>query len=373
MKKNTRLVAFQPGNKDSLTSVDAARQWLQHFNYHSFTKSDDFGDFSTKTWFGYGPDLTRDGWNQTVAYSAFQKIRKTQPWNRLYNAAFKACYIYVGFEKSGLTPLDPELVLGPLRQAVQEKEEPMFPRLLQRNAVTPRKAKRGLDKIRDKLDILSSPTRAIIAHAESALDYSIITQSAHKKILQLQKERVRLESRRTHTRRRIRIDDGAYTIEELREKVNSRSHEERVSASRKEARIQNGLFRTLRENEALRDDDVPRPRLRGRAAATAKATRLIEEEAQLQELRRRQQLPEDIDAVAMLSQQWDLADEDLSPKRLPGKKSTRLELTDQADQEVDYDFISVCSSISLPPMLFTEDSDSDAIEIITTARVETTA
>lgn len=97
-------MAFQPGNKESLTSVDAinaagqaipsflilsakvlleeyaladineevvltqtstgfnnahrALQWLQHFNRHSFALSDDFKGFSIKTWFGYDSDLS---------------------------------------------------------------------------------------------------------------------------------------------------------------------------------------------------------------------------------------------------------------------------------------------------------------------------
>jgi hypothetical protein len=44
--------------------------------------------------------------------------------NRLYKAAFRACYIYIGWEKLGLWPIDREVVLEPLRRAAHEQTEP---------------------------------------------------------------------------------------------------------------------------------------------------------------------------------------------------------------------------------------------------------
>ncbi|KAH6949714.1 hypothetical protein BKA56DRAFT_626289 [Ilyonectria sp. MPI-CAGE-AT-0026] len=125
IKGKTRIVTFQPGNKDLLSTVDSinaagraipsfliltakalleeyvmadiddrvvlthmatgfnnaqrGRQWLQHFNYHSFDCSDNFTDFTIETWFGYGPDLTRETWNERLAYSASKMTRKSDP------------------------------------------------------------------------------------------------------------------------------------------------------------------------------------------------------------------------------------------------------------------------------------------------------
>ncbi|KAH6961876.1 hypothetical protein BKA56DRAFT_599446 [Ilyonectria sp. MPI-CAGE-AT-0026] len=288
-------------------------------------------------------------------------------------------------------PFNPELILGPL-QAAKDLEEPLFPKRLQRDAVTPRKAKKDLHLIRDKLHILSSPTRAIISHAESALDLPIITMPSHQKILELQKERIRLEARRTHTRRQIRVDDGAYTVDQLRQKVNARSHEERAAAARKEGRLQAELFRDLREKEAAQgsSEAASRPRLRGRAAAIAKAAREADEEAQMQALREVQRLSYDNDAIEKLSQQWADADDQqrshlyttqpLSnllaiPAVVSWKKEKEARSADQAESPetvINYDFISVASSIELPALPQEGESDSDGIEIITSVQIEST-
>ncbi|KAH7117500.1 hypothetical protein EDB81DRAFT_767279 [Dactylonectria macrodidyma] len=378
LKKNTRAVTFQPGNKESITAVDsasAARQAIPSFLI-----------MSAKV-------ILEEYVMADINENVISRYDFLNQWNRLFSAAFRACHIYVGFEKSGLMPLNPELILGPLRHIVQEKEEPLLPQFLQRNAVTPRKAKKSLDQIRDKLHILSSSTRAVISHAEAALDYSIITQSVHKKTLTLQREWMKLEGRRTRRRRQIPVADGAFTLKELREKVDSRSHEEQNALSRREARMQRELFRTLRADEALRKDDVPRPRPRGRAAVIAKAAQVAAEAAQLQEMRDSYQMPEEAEAIAALSQEWKEADEERraflwSIHPLPNltaipevvawkeaqdaKSADKGDEADELDEDFNYDYISVSSSISLPPLPFTDDSDSDAIKIITTARIETT-
>jgi hypothetical protein len=134
--------------------------------------------------------------------------------NRLYKAAFRACYIYVGWEKSGLWPIDREVVLEPLRRAAHDQTEPLFHNLL--HPVTPRKAKKQFNSIRDKLQILGTPTRAILEDVESSLDYALIAKSAQKDIVRLQKKKLELEARRTGTLRRIHNPDkGAYTIRQL--------------------------------------------------------------------------------------------------------------------------------------------------------------
>ncbi|KAM5350157.1 hypothetical protein ACJ41O_006662 [Fusarium nematophilum] len=128
-KFKSRPVSFQPGNKESFTAVDAisaaglaipsflifqakclleeyafanvdddvvlthtetgfnnghrARQWIQHFNRHSFSRSSDFDGFSLETWFGYDADLTRSSWTHDIAFRASKMTRKTAPVNRL--------------------------------------------------------------------------------------------------------------------------------------------------------------------------------------------------------------------------------------------------------------------------------------------------
>ncbi|KAH7141660.1 hypothetical protein EDB81DRAFT_760520 [Dactylonectria macrodidyma] len=106
-RKNSRPTAFQPGNKESLASVDAvgassraipsfliltakvlleeythstlddktilmhtdsgfnnaqrAVQWLQHFSFHSFAVGTSFGDPTIEEWFGFPSQGHQDG------------------------------------------------------------------------------------------------------------------------------------------------------------------------------------------------------------------------------------------------------------------------------------------------------------------------
>jgi hypothetical protein len=146
-------------------------------------------------------------------------------WNCLYKATVRACYIYIGWEKSGLWPIDREVVLEPLRRAAHQQTEPLFPNLL--HPVTPRQVKEQFNPIRDKLQILSSPTRAILQDVEFSLDYVIIAKSAQKDIVRLQKEKLKLEARRTGTLRRIHNPDGGtYTTRQLREMLSDRAQHE---------------------------------------------------------------------------------------------------------------------------------------------------
>jgi hypothetical protein len=392
-KHNTRAIAFQPGNKESLTSIDSINaagqsipsflifslkslleeytraeideevvlthtetgfnnaqrgvQWLQHFNRHSFAKSSDFDGFTIKEWFGYPPEISLATWSQKYAYLASKNSRENSPvtrllvmdgfsahediqfiwycimfdivpfllpshtshilqpldvgvylhlkraqrdslndfvaggglqitrfhflnmWNTLYNAAFRACYIYVGWEKSGLWPVNREIPLQPLRLAAKQKTEPLFPKLL--HPITPRKSKKQLNDIREKLQILSSPTREILRNVEASLDYAIIAKSAQLEIVKLQRERLAMEARRTGSRRRIRNEDGgAYTIKSLRKQVSQRQHEELLVTNKKQAKEQESWLKELRQ-KAQPPVDASGPKLRGRAAAKAKA------------------------------------------------------------------------------------------------------
>lgn len=532
MKKNTRPVTFQPGNKKSLTSVDAvnaagraipsflilsakvlleeyamadiygdvvltqtssgfnnshrARQWLQHFNRHSFACSDDFNGFTIETWFGYASDLTRSQWDQQVAYTASFMTRKTKPvfrmllmdgfnahedpefiwycdkfdiipfclpshtshllqpldvgvyqhlkreqrealtdfmiaggmqinrynflnqWDRLYRAAFKACYIYVGFEKAGLMPLNPEAVLGPLRQAALGLEEPLFPKLLHQGTVTPRKAKRDFATIQKKLEILSSPTRAKVTNVGACLDLAILTQSAHKRIIKLQQDRIRHESRRTKTLRRIKVGDGALTMTQLQEKVAQRAHDEQIKEAKRHLRVQESQFRDMwKQAEATRKavataEAARRPRLYGRAAARAKREKEAAEAAADEDWRRSLITPEELEAIEGSRRRWiEATDANRSfyfttfPK---GHLDAILEVATWVesraitaptatlyDDEVDEadeaetsdsnadDFYSVTSSLELPPLYADESYDSDDVEIITQPQIHTTA
>lgn len=517
MKRNTKAVMFQPGNKESMTSVDAisaaghaipsfliltakvlleeytfaavndqvvltqtdtgfnnskrALQWLQHFNKHSFAKSESFKGFTLKQWFGYSSRITRSSWSEDKAltpskmtrtgppvmrllimdsFSAhedaefiwycllfdiipfrlpshtshllqpldvgvYQHLKRAQRkslnnfiasggttltryhflnlWDELYEAAFRPCYIYVGFEKTGLWPLKPEVVLHPLRQARRDLEEPLFPKLIEQGNVTPRKAKRDLDDIqrKRKLDVLSSPTRARIDDVAACLDLAIITQSAHKEAIKLQQKRLQDESRRGKTRRRIGVGDGAYTIAELRDKVQTRSTDDRDKYIKKQGRAQEELFRQLRQEEAKKEaiNTTQQPRLRGHAAVAAKAAKQQEDAVKLEYIRKL--LPEDIE-MAQSYQKIFVESTDEATKELLWSTSpkTLLELIPEvriwhrnrslvtADNEADNtaddkaddggpvveDFLPISSSPSLPPLRDDDDYDSDEVDIL---------
>uniref|UniRef100_A0A8H7K2Q4 HTH CENPB-type domain-containing protein n=2 Tax=Bionectria ochroleuca TaxID=29856 RepID=A0A8H7K2Q4_BIOOC len=127
-KKSSRQILFQPGNKESLTSIDAisaagryipsflilsvkalledyafadvdddvvithtdtgynnahrALQWLKHFNYHSFKASDSFKGHTIESWFGYAADINYKGWEERVNKEPFC-IRTTPRVTRL--------------------------------------------------------------------------------------------------------------------------------------------------------------------------------------------------------------------------------------------------------------------------------------------------
>ncbi|KAH7190855.1 hypothetical protein DER44DRAFT_753118 [Fusarium oxysporum] len=86
------------------------------------------------------------------------------------------------------------------------------------------------------------------------------------------KEKLELEARRTGTLRRIRNSDGgAYTIRQLREMVSDRAQQELQITNKRKAKDQEAWFKQLREEALPKEDN--RPKLRGRAAAKAKASR----------------------------------------------------------------------------------------------------
>jgi hypothetical protein len=129
----------------------------------------------------------------------------------------------------------------------------------------------------------SSPTRAILEDVKSSFDYAIIAKSAQKDIVKLQKEKLELEARRTGTLRRIRNPDGgAYTIRQLGEMVSDRAQHELQITNKRQAKDQEAWFKQLREEAVPKEDN--RPKLRGKAAAKAKASREALEAARWQEI-----------------------------------------------------------------------------------------
>lgn len=429
MKKNLRPISFQPGNKESLTSVDAvsaagrvipsflilsakvlledyamasidedtvitqtttgfnnaqrALQWLQHFNRHSFAQSDSFAGFSIETWFGYAADITRASWEKTKHRRRGYIIRKTkavyrlllmdgfaahedpefiwycelfdiipfkipahtshflQPldvgvyqhlkrqqqkslrdfvlaggtnitrydflcqWNEMAKAAFKACYIYVGFEQTGLWPKDPKVILSFLRQSQRQQQEALLPDLLAANTISPRSVKRASKEVKKKLEILSSPTRAVISNAFACLDYAIIADSQNKHIRSLQERRMQHEARRTKTLRRIQgIGDGAFTVAQLRNKIAARQQQEAEIEARHQIREQQSWMKQQRAEEAAKLSSTPR--LRGRAAANEKKRQEREFQAYIQS----QHTQEDKDILENYTQLWNKADDD---------------------------------------------------------------
>ena len=398
MKRNTRTTVFQPGNKESLTSIDAASaagrsipsflilqaktlleeytranidervvltftdtgynnshrsvQWLQHFNRCSFAASETFAGSSIEEWFGYPTTITKSQFDEEYAFKPRYQVKKAptsyrlllmdsfsahedpefiwycgmfdiipyrlpshlshrlQPldvgvyqhlkneqkcalrdfmiaggmqisrfdflnqWNRMYAAAFKACHIYVGYEKSGIFPINPEVVLGPLRRYAEERQKPLFPVTLNRDKVTPRRVKKQLSdlSVQRSISLLDTPTRKVIRSAEACVDLAIVTQKSHENVIRLQKERIRLEGRRTRSRRQIKgVKDGAFTVGELKRMVEAREEEQRRLESKKLTRQQNNFLHNLR--------DDGQPRLRGGAAVKAKKEKAAAEAA----------------------------------------------------------------------------------------------
>ncbi|KAM6514193.1 hypothetical protein FALCPG4_015351 [Fusarium falciforme] len=99
-----------------------------------------------------------------------------------------------------------------------------------------------------------------------------MTQKSHENVIRLQKERIRLEGRRTRSRRQIKgVKDGAFTVGELKRIVKAREEEQRRLESKKLTRQQNNFLHNLRDNG--------QPRLRGGAAVKAKKEKAAAEAA----------------------------------------------------------------------------------------------
>ncbi|CAH0020156.1 unnamed protein product [Clonostachys rhizophaga] len=102
-KKSSRQILFQPGNKESLTSIDAISTagryipsflilsvkalledyaFADHFNYYSFKASDSFKGYTIQSWFGYAADINYKGWEERVNKEPFC-IRTTPRFARL--------------------------------------------------------------------------------------------------------------------------------------------------------------------------------------------------------------------------------------------------------------------------------------------------
>jgi hypothetical protein len=508
MKRNTRPTVFQPGNKESLTSVDAvnaagraipsflilsakvlleeytradiddrvvltftdtgfnnaqrAVQWLQHFNLHSFAVSESFAGSSIEEWFGYPSTITKKEFNEKYAFQPRFQVKKaprtprlllmdsfkahenpefiwycgmfdiipfrlpshtshmTQPldvgvyqclkneqrgalrdfmiaggvqisrfdflnlWNRMYAVAFKACHIYVGLEKSGMFPFNPEAVLGPLRRHAEGLEKPLFPKVIKQMTVTPRKAKRQFDAVRKDVEALLSPAWKAVWHAEACLDLAIVTQHSHEEIIALQKERIRLEARRTRSRRQIRgVTDGAFTISELKRKVEAREEEERKQELKRLCRQQEADFRRLR--------DDGRSRLRGGAAVKAKKERAAAEAAAMasQEANRARLLAEEeIEVCEHCRRTWKEANKkerdfyyriwpygtlEAIPEAAAFLAARRKPAAcDEHHDDMPEDVISVSSGGLTPLLPGNDDSDDDEIEVITSTQIEST-
>ncbi|KAJ2971915.1 hypothetical protein NQ176_g7454 [Zarea fungicola] len=285
--------------------------------------------------------------------------------------------------------------LGPLRQATKHLEEPLFPKILQSQAVTPRKAKKDLAKIQKerKLDILSSPTRATISHAEACLDLAIITQSAQKRIVQLQQERLAQAARRTRALRRVQVHDGAYTVGELRERVTARAYEEWNKEAAKQRREQETLFRRLRKEASEEKREITRPQFHGRAAgAKSRRARAVQDSAHLRENRDQAIPEEDKTAIRNLEKLWKKVTDEKrflisttapeptlqaipevvewrAAKAAAKAAATRLENEAENTDSTDSgpgDYISITSSIRLPSLPSEGGSESTEIEVITT-------
>ncbi|KAJ4176958.1 hypothetical protein NW759_017481 [Fusarium solani] len=242
--------------------------------------------------------------------------------------------------------------------------------------------KKRFAAIQKDLEVLNSPARKTIRHVEACIDLAIVTQHSHENIIALQKERVRLEARRTRSRRQIRgVQDGAFTIAELQKKVEAREAEERQQDLRRLSRQQQADFRKLR--------DDGRPRLRGGAAVKAKRERAAAEAAAIasQEADRRKLLHEsEIEILETHRRLWIEANEEerafyyriWGPAALEAIPEAAAYLAEVAKaaasrdhhDDIPEDVLSVSSGGMTPLLPGNEDSDSDEIEIITSTQIE---
>jgi hypothetical protein len=299
----------------------------------------------------------------------------------MYAAAFKACHIYVGFEKSGIFPINPEVILGPLRRHAEQREKPLFPVKLNRDKVTPRRVKKQLSdrSVQRSISLLDTPTRKVIRHAEACIDISIVTQESLANNLTLQKEHIRLEGRRTRSRRQIKgVKDSAFTIGELKRIVEARDREQQRLDSKRLTRKQNKFLQTLR--------DDGQPRLRGGAAVKAKREkaaaeaaaiasqesdrqRLIDEsEREILENRRRLWIEADEEERDFYHRSWGRHVLEAIPE-----SADYLADFDQAAasrDDIPEDILSVSSGDLTPLLPGNEEEDYDDIEVIMNPQIE---
>ncbi|KNB04485.1 hypothetical protein FOXG_19315 [Fusarium oxysporum f. sp. lycopersici 4287] len=284
-------------------------------------------------------------------------------YQHLKRAQRSALYDFTGGGGLQLSRFQFLVVLEPLRRAAHEQTESLIPNLI--HPVTPITAKKQFNSIRDELQILSSPTRATLEDAESFLDYAIIAKLAQKDIVKLQKEKLELEARQIRN-----PDGGAYTIRQL--------HQE-------------AWFKQLREEALLKEDN--RPKLRGRAAAKAKASREALEATRWEEIHKTFTDPNTIEEQQRQLRRREVANKEnrflmitMVPKShleaipnlekwvgensRPGEANEAEVIYVQTD--IADDFISVDSTRKLPSLPGTSGSDEDDIEISTCPQVVAT-
>ncbi|KAG8664078.1 uncharacterized protein FPOAC1_014145 [Fusarium poae] len=237
-----------------------------------------------------------------------------------------------------------------------------------------KKVEKQLNDIREKLQILSSPTREILRNVEASLDYAIIAKSAQLEIVKLQRERLAMEARRTGSRRRIRNEDGgAYTIKSLRKQV----------SQRKRARI-------LVEGataEGTAPVDASGLKLRGRAAAKAKAEKEARDTAKWEEIKKSFINDWEIENQQRIAKKWNEVDDEEKKLMISTVPKSLLDgIPDldkwqedhpftfiEDDEDVNpspnaEDFISVASSLELPQLPRSVTSDSDDVSIIVSSQ-----
>ena len=124
--------------------------------------------------------------------------------------------------------MNPQAVLQPLRKAVEDRNQPLFPDRLE--PTTPRRASRALStpEMARKMALWSSPTRKAVEDAKTALNVAIATQQQLHRWQEAQKQKIEAEALKSNPRRHVRVDNGAFTIEELRERVEQRNIDETV-------------------------------------------------------------------------------------------------------------------------------------------------
>ncbi|CAG9950056.1 unnamed protein product [Clonostachys rosea f. rosea IK726] len=329
-KKSSRQILFQPGNKESLTSIDAisaagryipsflilsvkalledyvfadvdddvvrthtdtgynnahrALQWLKHFNYHSFKASDSFKGHTIESWFGYAADINYKGWEERVNKEPFCIRTIPRVTRLLLMDGFAAHEDPEFLWYCDMFDIVPFKLPSHMSHLMQPLDVGVFQHVKQSQQRSLQKWVRSGGLQITRYDFLCSWKGIVkdsfrVGYIYTGFENSGLwpidpDKDAQLEALKLARERLAQQAARTRTMRRIAgTKDGAFTRGQLLAKVKAREEKEHNELLKKQARMQKAELRKLRAQEAASQaaSQASQPRLRGRAAAKAKA------------------------------------------------------------------------------------------------------